>query len=323
MTPLEQVKAAAEKIIGRRPAYRDILNFYSRVFAVQEQSLENSHLPPLPMDPDRGKTRRGKKWPLIDFSEFGIDPAAATRTLEEICELALAFAPGLASPARSLKTALTKRAVDPEALFSAILNRDDSALGDLSRRLAVPEPELGLFGYLCIAPGIRARARQLEIHLADTPQRQVGDCPTDCPTDCPICGSWPDLAFLDRDGRRHLHCSFCGHRWRVNRMGCVFCGNNEPGLHPYFYHDEELEYRVNLCDHCGRFIKLVDLRRLDRPFIPRLEVIATLHLDLQAIEKGYRSVFPFSLRDIGGCGAIAAGGNGLVQHLSDDPGHFG
>jgi FdhE protein len=32
---------------------------------------------------------------------------------------------------------------------------------------------------------------------------------------------------------------------------------------------------------------LIDLRQIDRAFYPKLEQITTLHLDMQAREKGY------------------------------------
>ncbi|MCP4023885.1 MAG: formate dehydrogenase accessory protein FdhE, partial [Desulfobacteraceae bacterium] len=35
------------------------------------------------------------------------------------------------------------------------------------------------------------------------------------------------------------------------------------------------------------YIKIVDLRQLERAFYPKLELITTLHLDMKAREKGY------------------------------------
>jgi len=95
------------------------------------------------------------------------------------------------------------------------------------------------------------------------------------------------MAFLDKDGKRHLKCCFCSHEWLVKRMGCVFCENNDKDYQHYFFNNEEKEYRVNLCDNCHNYIKMVDLRQIERAFYPKLEQIATLHLDMQAKEKGY------------------------------------
>ena len=35
---------------------------------------------------------------------------------------------------------------------------------------------------------------------------------------CPICGSWPELSFLEgKEGFRWLRCSLCGHEWKYLR----------------------------------------------------------------------------------------------------------
>jgi FdhE protein len=279
MNTLEQLNKTAETITNLRPAYREILDFYKKVFRVQEESLQNIQLPPVMIESDLLKIKQRNELPLIDPSEFLIDLKAATRTFADICDLASELAPGLSPNARFLKKALSEEAFDLEALFSAILNRHDKVLQDISELLDVPLNELSLFGYLSIAPSIRTCREQLEIYLTGMPELQKGYCP--------ICGNPPDMAFLDLDGQQHLHCSFCCHKWKSERMGCVFCKNNQKDMQHYFFNEEEKEYRVKLCDHCRRFIKLVDLRQMDREFFPNLEMIATLHLDMQAREKGY------------------------------------
>jgi len=279
MNTLEQLNKTAESIINIRPAYREILDFYKEVFRVQEESLKDIQLPPIIIEPDLLKIKQKNELPLIDPSEFLIDLKTATRTFLDICDLASKLAPGLSSNAQFLKKTLSEQAFDLEPLFSAILNRHDKVLQDHSLLFDVPFNELSLFGYLSIAPSIRACAEQLESYLASMPELQKGYCP--------ICGNPPDIAFLNQEGQQHLHCSFCCHKWKSERMGCVYCKNNEKDMQHYFFNEEEKEYRVKLCDHCRRFIKVVDLRQMNRDFFPNLEMIATLHLDIQAKEKGY------------------------------------
>ena len=279
MNTLEQLEQTAKTITTLRPAYREILDFYKEIFRVQEESLKDIQLAPVIIEADLLKIKQKNELPLIDPSEFLIDLAVATRTFEDICALAAELAPGLSSNARFLKKILSERAFDIESLFSAIMNRHDKALHDISMLLDVPANELFLFGYLSIAPSVRTCAAQLKTYLDGQPEIHKGYCP--------ICGNSPDLAFLDQEGRQHLHCSFCCHEWKSGRMGCVFCRNNEKDMQHYFFNEEEKEYQVKLCDHCKRFIKLVDLRQMNREFFPNLEIIATLHLDMQAREKGY------------------------------------
>jgi FdhE protein len=279
MNTLEQLNKTAQTITNLRPAYREILNFYKEVFRVQEESLKDIQLPPIIIEPDLLKIKQKNELPLIDPSEFLIDLNVATQTFADICDLAKNLAPGLSSNAEFLKQSLSEEAFDLESLFTAILNNHNNALHDLSQLLDVPLNELSLFGYLSIAPSIRVCAQQLELYLAGAPELQKGYCP--------ICGNSPDMAVLNQEGVQHLHCSFCRHEWKAERMGCIFCRNNQKDMQHYFYNEEEKEYRVKVCDHCRRFIKIVDLRQMDRQFFPNLEMIATLHLDMQAKEKGY------------------------------------
>lgn len=217
--------------------------------------------------------------PLIDQSEFAIDLKAAEQLFDKICDLAITFAPKLSSNAQLLKNAGHNDAFNLETLFSAILNNQESTLHDLAGLLDVPEHELVFFGYASITPSIQICSEQLQAYLSDIPDFIKGYCP--------ICGNHPDMSFLDQEGKRHLKCGFCAHEWIVKRMGCVFCENNDKDYQHYFFSDEEKEYRVSLCDNCHNYIKVVDLRQMDRAFYPKLEMISTLHLDMKAREKGY------------------------------------
>ncbi|WP_457552122.1 formate dehydrogenase accessory protein FdhE [Desulfobacula sp.] len=279
MITIEQLKQSSNLIKKIRPAYQPILDFYAEVFLAQEKSKQNIVLPPLVIEPDLLRMKQKNEMPLIDQSEFLIDLKASEELFEEICDLAYDFAPKLSSTAQILKKMGQTDSFDLETLFSTILNNQSLTLQEMAEHLNVPEHEIIFFGYASIAPSIRVCSEQLEAYIKDTPKLKKGYCP--------ICGNSPDMAFLDQDGKRHLKCCFCAHEWCVNRMGCVFCGNNEKENQHYFFSDEEKEYRVSLCDNCHNYIKLVDLRQMDRAFYPQLEQITTLHLDLQAREKGY------------------------------------
>lgn len=279
MITIEQLKQSSNLIKKIRPAYQPILDFYAEVFLAQEQSRQDISLPPIVIEPDLLKMKQKNEMPLIDQSEFLIDLKASLKLLDKICDLACNFAPNLSPCARILKKALQADSFDPETLFSAILNNHTLALKDLAKHLGVSEPELIFFGYAGIAPSIWICSEQLNAYLKGIPGFKKGYCP--------VCGNYPDMAFLDQKGSRHLKCCFCAHEWQVNRMGCVFCGNDDPENQHYFFSEEEKEYRVSLCDNCHNYIKVVDLRQIDRAFYPKLEQITTLHLDMKAREKGY------------------------------------
>ncbi len=279
MSTIEQLKKSAELIKKNRPSYQDILGFYEQVFEAQEKSKQDISLPPIVIEPDLLSVKKDNDMPLIDVSGFRVDIPAATTLLTTICNLAQTLETDMSKDAQIIKAAVQNRDLNPEKLFSAILENSELILKQQSKKINIPVSKLMMFGFFCMAPSISVCARQLATSLENNVTYNQGYCP--------ICGNHPDLAFLDEDGKRHLKCCFCSHQWIARRMGCTFCQNNDQDKQHYLYSDDEKEYRVNLCDACGNYIKVVDLRQMNRYFYPGLEMISTLHLDFKAKENGY------------------------------------
>jgi len=106
---------------------------------------------------------------------------------------------------------------------------------------------------------------------------------------CPVCGGEPDFAALDRQGgRRRLFCPRCDTEWTFLRVGCPFCGNDDPRLLGYYPSDDRA-YRLNVCEACRRYIKTIDLREVSGERLPAVERVLTVGMDLAAREAGYRS----------------------------------
>jgi len=105
---------------------------------------------------------------------------------------------------------------------------------------------------------------------------------------CPICDGAPDFAFLDSDtGARHLVCARCDAAWLYARIGCPFCGNDEPQQLAY-YPGEDQVYRLYVCEKCQRYLKAVDLRHARHRVVWAVERIATAGMDVTAMQLGYR-----------------------------------
>jgi FdhE protein len=104
---------------------------------------------------------------------------------------------------------------------------------------------------------------------------------------CPICGKEPKIGQIRGEEGRFLFCNQCGFEWHFLRIKCPFCGNEEQQSLAYFTVEGDEKYRVDVCNECKRYIKIVDFRESKRE--PNLDVedIATLHLDILANEEGY------------------------------------
>lgn len=106
---------------------------------------------------------------------------------------------------------------------------------------------------------------------------------------CPICGKEPKIGEIraEEEGRRYLFCHQCGCKWHFRRIKCPFCGNEEQHSLAYFAVEGEENYRVDVCNKCRRYVKIVDVTRSSDEVDLDVEDIATLHLDVLAYEEGY------------------------------------
>lgn len=109
---------------------------------------------------------------------------------------------------------------------------------------------------------------------------------------CPVCGREADVARIRADNLRFLHCPVCDTEWPVPRLGCVWCGTDDPKKVQFFTVDELEPWRVDTCDACGGYVKTLDQRAggpLSMPGVDLFEEDArTLRLDLLAGREGYR-----------------------------------
>ena len=74
-------------------------------------------------------------------------------------------------------------------------------------------------------------------------------------------------------------------------MSCAVCGSKEQQYLEYFYGEGEEAYRIDICGKCRHYIKTIDQRDLE-PSDPFLEDLATLHLDVIAVDRGYERCVP-------------------------------
>jgi formate dehydrogenase maturation protein FdhE len=105
---------------------------------------------------------------------------------------------------------------------------------------------------------------------------------------CPACGAESDFAVIARDGKRHLSCHRCRTQWPWHAWACPRCSNDSQATISSFA-SRDGYYRIYACGKCGRYVKAFDCRTAPRPFLPEVDLIATLPLDAAAIGKGFQS----------------------------------
>lgn len=109
---------------------------------------------------------------------------------------------------------------------------------------------------------------------------------------CPSCGRLPQVGVLTTEGEgasRSLICSLCGTEWRYKRISCPCCGEEEFSKLSYHRASDFPHVRVDVCDGCKRYMKSIDLT-VDGRAVPAVDEVATLPLDVWAVEQGYRKI---------------------------------
>ena len=276
----DQVKRAVEAVKKNKPVYAEILEFYGRMFAAQQESVSRLQMEPLQIPQEVRSLKAREKFPLIEINQFTYDKIESVSLFISICRLTHEANPKLAGAAQRILNAVDD-SVSPEALFAALLSGDEALFENISAELEIEKQVLGFITYNSLKPSLCTCADQLSSYLNQSEPWLQGYCP--------VCGSAPMLSILEDEGARSLTCSFCWHKWSVKRLYCPFCENSDNKLLHYLFSEEEKDVRVDLCDNCKKYIKTVDARRADRLIYPPLEQISTLHLDIKAREEGFEA----------------------------------
>jgi FdhE protein len=218
--------------------------------------------------------------PLWARESFSWDEQAANRLFEELLAQA-AERPETAEAAASLAKALDAGEFDPQEAFAAYVRGDIDFFVPWMEKLPSAPSLTTYLTVSALAPFLEHQAEQVYAHH-DTERSWVHG-------HCPVCGQPPMMGrLLDKEGNRHLTCSFCHTEYRARRIQCAFCGEQDMENLSYFETPEEPGYRVYTCTTCKCYLKIADFREQDRPSHPLLNDLESLALDMAAAKQGYQ-----------------------------------
>ncbi len=189
----EQIHAAAQALLRLRPAYKELLRFYEKIFIVQEASKSSVSLEPVQMSSELRAIKRREKLPLVDVSDFSFDPRSARDLLLKICDIIQSHNREMADAARAIVRGLDQK-IEPLVFFNSLLKGDDAYFDKTAAALETDKNALAFVAYNSIKPSVALCAEQLSGYLKDLVGWEKGYCP--------VCGNFPGLAVLDHDGRR-------------------------------------------------------------------------------------------------------------------------
>jgi len=278
---LEKLKERIQQIKKKRPAYGEILGFYQNVKEAQAKLRASLKIDPIRVRKEWKELLTKEGFSLIRKEDFPRDIELSVKLFQTLCQIGRHTSPHLAAQAGKIEEAIENKKIDLKKLFKKGI--EGKTIEQVADELGLDKKVFYFLVQASIKPSVEAAREQLHGEL---------DSETLLKGYCPVCGSLPSLSLLKgEEGKRYLLCSFCGYQWRIDRISCPFCNNQEQGSLQYFYGEGEEAYRIDLCDRCRQYIKTIDYRNLAESD-PVLEDLATLHLDILASQKGYKRPVP-------------------------------
>jgi FdhE protein len=128
-------------------------------------------------------------------------------------------------------------------------------------------------------------------YLADHSETTIVD---GTPSTCPLCGGRPIAGVLRSEGdgaKKSLICMLCAHEWAFRRIYCPACGEEREPQMAFYSAPDFVHVRVDVCDSCHHYLKTVDLTKRGHA-VPVVDELATIPLDLWAVEHGYSKIKP-------------------------------
>lgn len=177
---------------------------------------------------------------------------------------------------------------DLDLVSDLIAREHEHALATLAPfvPLATPEVADGFFWSVAEAPIVEGAAAQAIVPAT----WQEGSCP--------ICGGFPKLSVIAEESgefmagaARYLICGRCATAWGFGRATCPNCREHHPQRLGVFTNERWPWARVDSCETCKSYVKTFDLRLPgSREVIPLVDDVATLPLDLWAVDQGFHAL---------------------------------
>lgn len=278
---METLKERIQHLKQERPGMAAILDFYQKVREAQERAKVSLKSEPLLLKKEWKEFLAKEGFPLLEKNDFPLDIEASSALFQSLCQIGREANPRMVDEVRKIEEAVINKKLDLKQVFKE--SHSEKKIEKVADDCGFDKKIFQFLVESVLRPSIEATVEQL---------RNAFDVRDWTKGYCPMCGSLPFLSLMKEEtGKRYLLCSYCGYQWRINRLICPFCNNNDHESLHYFCGEGEESFRIDLCDQCHQYIKTIDLRTtVDSD--PCLEDIATLHLDLLASQKGYRRPVP-------------------------------
>lgn len=262
---------------NNNPHYTELLEILEEILILREEHRHRMKREIFPVGEKLIAAKMAGGLPLVDFSSVAYDLTESKDYFLTLLEIAEKRSPGETGE-------MARKIREGEISFNDLIYESFNPL-PVEENAAADEEEENSYDLveLFLEESLRPALEKVVQTYGDVVRKSEWS-----EGYCPICGREPKIGEIrDDEGTRYLYCNQCGFEWDYRRIKCPFCGNEEQQTLAYFTIEEDSRYRVDVCNECKRYIKIVDFRNTKEKANMDVEDIATLHLDMLANDEGY------------------------------------
>jgi FdhE protein len=271
-----------------RPELGDALDLQAQLIRQSLTSARPAHAQPFPLPREQVAARIRAGVPLLHDQAASIDVQFAADLFSRLVNVLQQRSDAeLQSGLDALVGAATTGGLDPERLFGEAFVHHGDHLAEIALQSNVDADLLATVAVQAVAPVLRAYAERL-LPLIERLDDGSAEGAVWQHGYCPVCGGWPSLAELRGvELAQFLRCAACGSGWRSPRLFCPYCGTDDFRSLQTLTIEGEKRFRISVCERCKGYLKVGNAFDPPPAELLALDDVASLHLDVVAIERGY------------------------------------
>jgi FdhE protein len=266
-----------DRLAERNPALSDAVAIQGAILrAVYRKPLQAIAVD---LAPERARDKLHSGVPLLRGEQVPIDMTILRSLLLDLCRQVIGQPGGPGAAAAEMAAAIEQDVLDVAQLVRAVLEGQADAIRARAAALGLDGQLLCTLLRFSLFPALAQIAAQLAL-LRTLATWQHGYCPT--------CGSWPLLGeYRGLEQTRFLRCGLCATEWPLDRLLCPFCGCRDHQQLGYLHVEDDQQQRAATCGQCRCYNKTIATLGPIAPIELAVYDLATIHLDLVAINRGY------------------------------------
>jgi FdhE protein len=265
--------AALNMLKRQRPEWQPWL-------AVVEEIVRETGAPvwdaAVPADAPAGLSARSSTAPLL----AGATVALPMRSVHRVWERLIRTASRTGMPKMATLQPALHANGDTLPLLTAALCQDAERLNDLATRAGADPEALQAVAALLPVPFLQACSRRWASSVSESWVERS----------CPVCGAWPAFAEVRGIERnRYFRCGRCSAAWHARALSCPYCGTSaHDDLVALVPGKSGANAVIDACTRCLGYVKTLTRLHGCPPGTVMLEDLASVDLDLAALDHGYR-----------------------------------